>query len=242
VVINPGVNYSFDWAESDTGPATTPGNEDIIDADLGVTWQDTNLGTTGNESGFLAGRCDSMFTNSSGCVDENFTPTLYLSLAKYGASAAMVQFAQENMSAHWGLQGVGSPLTRLASSAVASSNRAVICDKTFVNEGTAIGGNDGDSDSCDEFPFAATYQSGAFAGVTSGSQCAQVTAIQSGNTGNEAADWASVDPVGAYTGNELCVRGHIPSKLNSGAGGAYGGLITSQRLLDGDPFWVAVTA
>jgi hypothetical protein len=245
VSIAPGGTYSFDWAESDLGPATTTaGSVDTLDPFLGVTWEVLSIEppTQGTESGDLAARCDSAFTNSSGCVDEGFIPTLFLSLAKYGAAAAMVQFAQDNMTAHWGKQGEGSPLTRLA--AGGSANRAVICDSTFVSQGTAIGGNDGDKDSCDEFPFAATYQSGVLNGVTSGAQCAQVTATPSGGptTGNEAADWPTVAIVGTPTLNESCVRGHIPLNLNTAAGGAYGGLITSNRLLDADPFWVSVTA
>ena len=94
---------------------------------------------------------------------------------------------------------------------IGNRNRRIICrDGSFHNMGAAIGGNDGDRDSCDEYPFAATCQSGALNGVTAGSQCAQVTAVQTGTTGNEAADWNAVTPVGTVTGNEACVRGHIP--------------------------------
>jgi hypothetical protein len=62
--------------------------------------------------------------------------------------------------------------SRLAGS-VGRTNAGIICNTSgagaFVNKGAAIGGDDGSSDSCDEFPFAATYQSGALApGVTNG--------------------------------------------------------------------------
>ena len=50
-----------------------------------------------------------------------------------------------------------------------------------------------------------------------------------------------IGTLGTPTLNEACVRGHIPLKLNNSVGGAYGGLITSNRLIDADPFWVSVT-
>lgn len=243
VAIAPGGTYTFAWDESDIGPATTTfGSVDTLTPFLGVTWDITTPepGTTGAETGFLAARCDFTFRNSRGCVDQGFTPTLFLSLVRYGSSAAMIQFAQASMSAHWGQPGVGSPLTRLAAGGAA--NRRVICNGTFVNQGARIGGNDGDRDSCDEFPFAATYQSGTLNGVTSGAQCAQVTAVSSGTTtGNEAADWPAVAVLGTPTLNEACVRGHIPLRLNNAVGGAYGALIIANRLIDKDPFWVTVT-
>jgi hypothetical protein len=65
--------------------------------------------------------------------------------------------------------------------------------------------------------------------------------VQAGNTGNEAADWPTVTPVGTVTANEACARGHIPLRLNRNAGLAYARLILSDRLIDRDPFWVAVT-
>jgi hypothetical protein len=70
-----------------------------------------------------------------------------------------------------------------------------------------------------------------------------VTATSSGiTTGDEAADWPPVATVGTPTLNEACARGHIPLNLNTSAGGAYGGLTTSSRLIDRDPFWISVTA
>jgi hypothetical protein len=245
VSIDPGGTYTFEWDESDTGPAsTTTSSVDELAGDLGVVWEiaSYDLGT-GQETGYLVGRCDSEVGSSSGCVDDDFTPTLSLSLAQYGAAAYMIYWAQNNLTP-WGSQAAGMPLTRLADSATRVSNRAAICgDGTFVNEGSAIGGNDSDTDSCDEFPFAGTYQSAGLAGFT-GSACAQVTAVSSGTTtGNEAADWPGVAvPAGTtYSPSAPCVRGHIPFALNSAVGGAYGNLILANRLIDGDTFWVAVT-
>jgi hypothetical protein len=246
VAITPVVTVAKTWAETDTGsaPALT-GGVDYLDPFIGTVFFLTAPTTEQppivlvHDLGDLGGRCDSAaVTGSAGCVDQYYTPTLSLSLAQYGAGAAMVQWAQVSLSPHWGLQGVGQPLTRLVNQ---GNNRQIICDSTFANQGSAIGGNDGDSDSCDEFPFAATYQSGALNGVTSGAQCAQLTAVQTGNSGNEAADWASVTPVGTVTGSEVCARSHNPLNLNTDVGGAYGRFIISQRLIDQDPFWVVVT-
>jgi hypothetical protein len=245
VSIDPGGTYTFEWDESDTGPASTTTDiaDDLAD-DLGVVWEITTEAIgTGYETGFLVGRCDSEVGSSSGCVNEDFTPTLSLSLAQYGAAAYIIYWAQNNLTP-WGSQAADMPLTRLADTATREANRAAICgDGTFVNEGSAIGGNDSDSDSCDEFPFAGTYQSAGYAGFT-GAACAQVTAVPSGTTtGNEAADWpaVAVSPNTTYITGAPCVRGHVPLALNSAVGGAYGNLILSNRLIDGDPFWVAVT-
>jgi hypothetical protein len=101
-------------------------------------------------------------------------------------------------------------------------------------------------DSCDEYPFAATYESGAMPpghGVANGAACAQVKAVQTSNTGDDPAKlWNDVKVIGTFSPHVRCVRGHIPLKLNVDLGNkAYLALINSDRLIDQDPFWVAVT-
>jgi hypothetical protein len=200
----------------------------------------------------LAHRCDNVVGSGSGCVDELFTPTLALTLSRDGAAAAIIQYGQE-LSGHFGLKGKGAPLHRLTDSIVTGNNREVICDDTFTSDGgiTQALQPYGDRDSCDEFSFAATYESGAMADgadgkpkphVTSGSQCAQVKAVHTGTSGtNEAGDWNLVTVIGSPSGTEPCVRGHIPGKLNSLVGTAYSGLIGRDRLISKDPFWVSVS-
>ena len=106
-----------------------------------------------------------------------------------------------------------------------------------------------ETDSCDEYPFAATYESGAmqtgFDGqpkpfVTTGADCWQGTAVQSGSSGVEAADW-NVMLLDSMTTTTQCIRAHIPLTLNTSLGGAYGNFVQKQRLLDKDAFWVFVT-
>ena len=256
VFIGPGGIYPFQWTETDTGKsATAPPNVNVLDPYLGVLWQIDNTAepTEAVDTGNLAGRCDSEATSTDGCVDERFIPTLVLPLAKYGSSAAMIQWAQFNLSGAWGLQGIGAPLHRLVDPILQANNREVICDSSFVPNAaiTAALAPYNDTDSCDEYPFASTYESGAMVDgvtgaqkpfVTTGANCAQVTANQTGTSGNnEAADWATTSVVGSPSGTEPCVRGHIPGLLNSLVGSAYSALITTRRLIDKDPFWVSVT-
>jgi hypothetical protein len=98
-------------------------------------------------------------------------------------------------------------------------------------------------DSCDEFPFAAAFQSGALQGVTSGKDCAQVEAVKTSNTGSVAKIWNDVRPIGTFSRSAKCVRGHIPLTLNTDLGrDGYLAFIRSQRLLNEDPFFLEVTA
>ena len=255
VDITPGSVTYYAWAETDDGlSATTADEETILDFTLGVVWNvlsidppteaiDVPFGQADGPTTGLVGRCDTMATSTDGCVNEDFTPTLSLPVTQYGASAAMIQWAQDNLSGAWGLQSSGQPLYRLANDSDARANRRVICNtRNFVNFGPFIGGDYGDRDSCDEYPFAGTYESGALNGVTNGRQCAQVIAVE-GNPGakTEALAWNDVAVIGSFSASAACVRGHIPLKLNSGVGGAYGNLVQSQRLIDSDPFWVSVS-
>lgn len=109
----------------------------------------------------------------------------------------------------------------------------------------------GDTDSCDEFPFASTYESGAMQKdvngnpkpyVTTGANCVQLTADHTATTGNnEPEDWYTDSELTTPTGTEPCVRAHNPNFLNGDVGSAYRSLIGTDRLIDKDPFWVAVT-
>jgi hypothetical protein len=81
--------------------------------------------------------------------------------------------------------------------------------------------------------------------VTTGDDCAQVTAERTGCTNNPdnlAADWPAITVDGSPPPSEPWVRGHIPSRLNSSVGGGYGSFVQTQRLVDKDPFWLSVTS
>jgi hypothetical protein len=274
VFLTPDSTYSWEWNEQDAGPAsTTTGTADNLDAALGVQWN-LNLGTTNdveNENGGLDGRCDNGDTGdgSEGCVDEHFIPTVYLSYALYGASVDMINFYEENISPYYGNQysPAPQPLHRLASTTAQTANRNTICGTAVFTPDSAITAalapyNDPaktppytETDSCDEYPFAATYESGAMqtgadgqpkSFVTTGADCVQGSAMQTGNSGTfEASDWSiiNVDPT-TVTGNPAtspCIRAHVPKKLNTTLGGAVGRFSRSNRLLDRDAYWVEVT-
>jgi hypothetical protein len=174
-------------------------------------------------------RCDNgvAVSNSAGCTAPDYTPTLTIPTATYGAAAAMIQYAQS-------LSAIGTTLHRLASSSLTNTNRSIICNSTFVSGSTGV-----TNDSCDEYAFAASYESGALHGVTSGAQCAQVTAVRTATSGTTAQQWAAIRIIS--TGNGLCVRGHIPASLNSNVGSALGVFTKANRLIDKDPYMVTVS-
>jgi len=170
-----------------------------------------------------------------------------VSRREFGAAAALIQWAQVNMSAHWGWQGHGKPLKRLAGRAAIDANRGVICETDFrpFPAWVAEHGTLEVKDSCDEFPFAATYESGAMRpfGVKTGAACQQVKAVKTSDTGSEAQIWNKVTPFSKFIRHAAkCVRGHIPITLNVELGrDRYRAFIGSERLLDTDPFWLSVT-
>lgn len=186
-------------------------------------------------------RCDNgVAVTGTGCIFPEYKPDLDLSLKKYGAAAAMYLWAQDNMKAHWGAYPNGGKLTRLKDDDQAEKNYEKLC-KGFKNI-PGIGAP-GDKDSCDEFPFAKTYQSGAGAlGKEGGAGCVQAYAVRTADTGTEAEQWGDVTIQRRPNLRAPCIRGHIPGKLNSGAGGAYGAFIQNVRLFNAEPFFVIVTA
>ncbi|HEY1670172.1 MAG TPA: hypothetical protein VGG54_31100 [Trebonia sp.] len=264
VFLAPDSTYSWEWDEQDAGPASaTAGTEDTLDAVLGVNWDLDLPGTNDveNETGGLDGRCDNGDTGdgTAGCVDEKFIPTLYLSYALYGASVDMVNFAANNIPPYYGneFSPTPTPLHRLASKTQQTANRGIVCDGSFTEDAAMTAAlapyttNPArpEADSCDEYPFAGTYESGAMQTgadgqpkpfVTTGADCWQGTAVQNGSSGIEPADWTAM--VLDSTSTSQCIRAHIPRTLNTNLGGAYGRFVQKQRLLDKDAFWVWATA
>jgi hypothetical protein len=209
-----------------------------------ATWTSPNL------------RCDKLVGTTAGCVVPGYIPILDLSIQRSGAGAAFVQWAQLNLSGHWGLEGAvvngvtitGSPLRRLANATEQKANRTTICqDGSFTADPNIY------QDTCDEFPFAATYESGALNGVTTGAACAQGTAVASPTTppagtlppvlkvSDVAGYYPSFKIEGTPTKTEACLRSHSPQQLNSDVGGQLGNFTQNERLLDNDQYWVSVT-
>ncbi|RZS43067.1 hypothetical protein EV193_10243 [Herbihabitans rhizosphaerae] len=244
----PRFTYENVWTEEDDGPAATEDTARFEHRNLGVrlvgapqpdvpAWSFDDL--------YLVGRCDSRVTGNGninrGCVNQDFTPTLQLSIAQSGSSAWMVAWAQ-GFSRHWGREEDGKPLHYQPNY---DTGRRIMCGDMVYDEqmNAALSQyTPPDRDTCDEFPFAATYENPAnYGGITSGSQCAQGTAVQIPNpTGVLATDWPNTVPLGNPTFTEPCVRAHIPGRLNSSVGGRFGNLVTANRLVDRDGFWIRV--
>ncbi|MEU3716857.1 transposase [Streptomyces californicus] len=126
-------------------------------------------------------------------------------------------------------------LDRWQKKSPADNNRQAICGTTKFTKDPTI-----TDDSCDEFPFAGAYESGALNGVDHGKDCAQVTAVKKRSGTGLPTVWPTVAVIGTPSGNEKCVRGHIPGPLNSDLGGAYGNFVISARLADDDALWLQI--
>lgn len=152
-----------------------------------------------------------------------------------------------------GSAGDGRPLHRLQDPPQQGTNRNIVCVRAWTANPaiTKALAPFKDQGSRDEFPFASSYESAAMTKdvngnpkphVTTGAACALVTADHSGTGGkDEATDWNKVSVVGKFKASDLCVRSHVPLKLNRGVGTAYRGFIQSDRLINKGPFWVSVT-
>jgi hypothetical protein len=100
-------------------------------------------------------RCDTgvAFKGTKGCVFSDVAGSYVLHLkGGAGTVAKHDQVAQQTKPQHFGWFGHGKPLTRATSPGVAVANRAAACPKgKYPNPNT-----------CDEYPYAATYQGAAF--------------------------------------------------------------------------------
>ncbi|WP_144385121.1 hypothetical protein [Streptomyces sp. SAJ15] len=98
-----------------------------------------------------------------GCVIGQIRALLDMPLSRYGEAAATYWFGQAALVDQWGTP--GNPLSRNKDEGAAKANRYRTCE-----EGTSIPfypQDDIQDDSCDEYPFAGTFEGG-----TDGGQCA----------------------------------------------------------------------
>jgi hypothetical protein len=101
-------------------------------------------------------RCDSTLAETpkeGGCAFNEVIPDLVLDKTneKYGLHAQFVERAQQDTPDHFGARGLGQPLQRLTDEERITDNRNVSC-AGFVKDPNVPG------DSCDEYPYASTYQ------------------------------------------------------------------------------------
>ncbi|MGW9175865.1 NucA/NucB deoxyribonuclease domain-containing protein [Streptomyces decoyicus] len=169
-------------------------------------------------------RCDKEVGNGAGCVYPDIRANFALSLRKYGAAAATYLWAQQNLPDKWGDR---TSLRRMANEAAAEANRRRTCKDGTFDEISEV-----PNDSCDEFPFAKTYDGG-----TRGELCADI--LPRRENGKWFVYEARADkPV---KGTEKCVRGHVPLPVNTAAGGELGRFAVTQRVLDTEKYTMTVT-
>lgn len=180
-------------------------------------------------------RCDNNtpgFTNP-GCVVPAYPPNLILPLSKYGAAAANALVGETNLPGTPGLS-AQTPLTR-GDPAQTDANRGITCGGF---QPLAPGNSYGVvSDSCDEYPFASSQQSGGALKIA-GSNCLEIVPKQDA-TGK----WTAIN-LNTYTGAypQVCLRGHVNSILNSQVGSReLNPLYTLNRMMIGDKYTVSVT-
>jgi hypothetical protein len=128
-----------------------------------------------------------------------------------------------------------TPLTR-GNPANSDPNRAVTCAGFNAFPAGNIYGVT--SDSCDEYPFASSQQSGGALGIA-GSSCLEIVSAQGTNgswTFSMLNRYSAVYP-------QVCLRGHVNSTLNSSVGSLeLNPLYINDRMMIGDPYTVQVTS
>lgn len=180
-------------------------------------------------------RCDNNTPgwSSPGCVVPTYAPTLVLPLSVYGAAAMNAYVGELYLPGTPGLSST-TPLTR-GDPDDTDANRAVTCSGfTALAPGNSYGVV---SDSCDEYPFASSEQSGGALGIP-GSDCLEIVPYQSQN-----GQW-TFNPRNRYTNAypQVCVRGHVNGTLNSLVGSqVVNPLYVNNRMMIGDPYTVQVT-
>jgi hypothetical protein len=221
--IDLGETLEGDWERYDD---PSPGPDSM---DLSYTWNvDTYLFGTVAFSYDLptSVRCDALVGGYRGCVFPVFLPVFAISVSQFQEAAVAINWAQRTLPDQWGYD--GSPLSRLANDTLALANRRAICeDGSFVKDPAVT------NDSCDEWPFARSRESGAMLGIA-GADCAEVEPIK------QDGQWI-IQPIRKpLTYDERCMRAHVPLNLNEGVGGALGYFTQNFRLLDYDQYYVQV--
>ncbi|MEV5583900.1 DUF4185 domain-containing protein [Streptomyces parvus] len=194
--------------------------------------------TSWSDAGRWTVRCDNMITKYAGCVVSDFTTTFTIP-ANRPAARDYISRVQASLPSHVGWEGKGQPLHREDDPKTQHDNREKVCDSTWVKE-DRFGGQTyphAKSIECDEWPFAATKESGGQLGIESGEECQQWTVWPAGAGG-----WNSREFVApAYStphGTASCARASMPRADNGGVGGSLSAFYQNQRVLGAERFWV----
>ncbi|WP_086566178.1 MULTISPECIES: NucA/NucB deoxyribonuclease domain-containing protein [Streptomyces] len=191
------------------------------------------VGVPGYDSAIFDGpdvRCDGEIGNTTGCIVFGHTPNVTFSKAKYRGAAVAYEWAQKNLTGKFGdanhlLSRYIDPLDPEA-----EKRRAKTCDRgpyAFPRGATGI-----PNDSCDEYPFARSWQGG-----NDGEHCIDITPRQIGGVW----DVAGVTVDRGTPPNAPCIRAHVDNKDNTAAGGELGRAVQSDRILDSEWYQVIIT-
>ncbi|MEU3036528.1 NucA/NucB deoxyribonuclease domain-containing protein [Streptomyces griseoaurantiacus] len=170
-------------------------------------------------------RCDSYVERKNpGCAVPDVTPHVEFSKAEQQAAAESYLWARNNLTSHPGE-------TSFMYSNNGKANRKRTCEEQssvpFVPIPAVV------DDSCDEYPFASTYQGG-----TDGGLCAEIVPQLENGTWK----FYQADDSRPVTFNEPCIRSHVPSRQNKSAGGVLGNVVKNQRIIDTDKFTIGFVA
>ncbi|MGI5171093.1 hypothetical protein ACQEU3_42750 [Spirillospora sp. CA-253888] len=201
-------------------------------------------------------RCDTVSQSTPGCSFYKYVPTWTFNTKKYPAAVAHAWLIQAKLPNHPGSKQHGKPMLFLpvkeknASGRDPQKNRDVICPAGWAkNSGHPAATilpeiSSTDAPSCDEYAFAASYNSGGMPAsmnglnpVSSGDQC-----LQSYATRVKQGEWHLYDDERrpAPTFKEVCGRSAMSGWINSGSMAPFsGGFSQKYRMLDKDAYWVS---
>ncbi|MEV8526356.1 NucA/NucB deoxyribonuclease domain-containing protein [Streptomyces sp. NPDC052000] len=156
---------------------------------------DTDLGPK------LRVRCDNTKymgpSRTGGCVYPQVTPTYTISTTgPYNQVAWHIEWAQRNLQRHWGWRGHGPSLTRTMNQTLIGNNRDTACPKSMPRPA---------GKSCDEYPFASTYQG---ASKNADFSCHMVPERQNSNEGRARQTW--YNSVRLFDGDNFWVDVTLP--------------------------------
>ncbi|MER5730315.1 hypothetical protein ABT084_18605 [Streptomyces sp. NPDC002138] len=186
-------------------------------------------------------QCDNNLAvaNSTGCVFNRHIPTWSATTSRFPSAAAYYWIMREGIPSHPGSKKYGTPMHRLKDTAAQRKNRDTICNKTGTNPWTAHGSATPDAKGrvqCDEFPFAATQESGGQS-LTDGGGCVQLYAQQEADGSWRLHEDERAD---APSWTEVCGRASMPGQdnMDAGRGPGLSGFYTTARVLNGGAFYM----
>ncbi|MEV7685426.1 hypothetical protein [Streptomyces bungoensis] len=209
--------------------------------------------------GYSELRCDTRVRTTPGRIFDHYKPTYVMNSQKFPAAAAHAWLIQHMLPGHLGLKGQGEPLTYLGDDVMSpayptksqnSVNRDIVmCPSSWernqsVTLSPELSSSGNDTPSCDEFAFAATYQSagtpsslGGTNPVASSDECVQTYAKRDDDgLWRLHADLRYTLP----TWKEVCGRASMSNNQNTQSMALFPDFRNKNRLMDKDDYWLDV--